>query len=213
MEKSPSHLLGFTLALICAGCTVTHQAPPVMVPPQIDLRPRELIGVVQFHSAAKGELAALATRRFTEAARRDQGLVRIVDLGPRDQALRAIGRDQLDTDAVIALGHKFGVKTIVTGDLAVSKVRPDVNIDALLRSGSVTAQVDATLEVLMYETDSGAALWNRSGSATHSVGYVQMWGGKDFAFDARDPEAAYGGLVDELVAQVSRPFQVSWVRP
>ena len=213
MHKNPLRLLGFLLAVVCASCTVTRQAPPVMVPPQIDLKPHEMIGVVQFGSTAKGELASLATRRFTEAARRDQGLVRIVDLGTRDQALHAVGRDRLDTDAVIALGRKFGVKTIVTGDLAVSKVRPDVNIDALLRSGSVTAQVDATLEVLMYETDSGAALWNRSGRTTHSVGQVQVWGGKQFGFDARDPEAAYGGLVDDLVAQVSRPFQVSWVRP
>ena len=47
----------------------------------------------------------------------------------------------------------------------------------------------------MYEADSGA---------THAVGQVQVWGGKQFA---------YGGLVDELVAEVSRPFQVSWVRP
>jgi hypothetical protein len=205
--------LGSVLTLVCASCTVTQQAPPVMVPPQIDLRTRELIGVVQFDSTAKGELAPLATRRFTEAARRDQGLVRIVDLGTRDQALGSIGRDRLDTDAVIALGQKYRVKTIVTGELAVSKVRPDFSVDSLLRSGSVTAQVDATLEVLMYETDSGAALWNRSGRTTHQVGQVQIFGGRQFAFDARDPEVAYGGLVDDLVAQVSRPFQVSWVRP
>jgi len=213
MRKNLPGLLALVFGLASASCTVVQQAPPVMVPPQIDLRSHEMIGVVQFGSSAKGELASLATRRFTEAARRDQGLVRIVDLGTRDQALHAVGRNQLDADAVIALGRKFGVRTIVTGDLAVSKVRPDVSIDALLHSGSVTAQVDATLEVSMYETDSGAALWNRSGRTTHSVGQVQLWGGKQFAFDARDPEAAYGGLVDDLVAQVSRPFQVSWVRP
>jgi hypothetical protein len=105
------------------------------------------------------------------------------------------------------------VKTIVTGELAVSNVRPDVTIDSLLRSGSVTAQIDATLEVLMYETESGAALWNRSGRTTQSVGQVQIWGGRQLAFDARDPETAYGGLVDDLVGQASRPFQVTWVRP
>lgn len=114
---------------------------------------------------------------------------------------------------LFALGHKYGVKTIVTGELAVSNVRPDVTIDSLLRSGSVTAQIDATLEVLMYETESGAALWNRSGRTTQSVGQVQIWGGRQLAFDARDPETAYGGLVDDLVGQVSRPFQVTWVRP
>jgi hypothetical protein len=213
MDSNLIGRLGFVLALVCSSCTVVHQAPPVMVPPQIDLKPHELIGIVQFGTTAKGELGSLATKRFTEAARRDQGLIRIVDLGTRDEALHSVGHDRLDADALIALGHKYGVKTIMTGELAVSKVRPDVSIDALLRSGSVTAQVDAELEVLLYETESGAALWNRSGHTTHSVGQVQVWGAKQFAFDARDPEAAYGGLVDDLVGQVSRPFQVSWVKP
>lgn len=210
------NLVGLVLLVVmigCWGCTATPQAPPVMVPPQIDLRSRETIGVIRFATTSKGQLGPLATRRFTEAARRDQGLVRIVDLGSRDEVLQSVGRDRLDADALVALGRKAGVKTIVTGDLTVSNVRPDVSIDAMLRSGSVTAQVDATLEVQMYEVESGAALWNRSARTTHSVGQVQIFGGKQFAFDARNPDEAYGDLVDDLVAQVSRPFQVSWVRP
>jgi len=202
----------FALTIGVAGCTVTQRVPPVMVPPQIDLKSREMIGIIQFGTTSKGQLGPLATRRFTEAARRDQGLVRVVDLGSRDEALRSVGRDRLDVDALIAIGRKAGVKTIVTGELTVSKVRPDVSVDALFRSGAVTAQVDATLEVQMFEAESGAALWNRSAQATHSVGQVQISSLKQFAFSATDPEEAYGGLVDDLVAQVSRPFQVSWVR-
>jgi hypothetical protein len=195
-----------------SACTVTQRVPPVMVPPQIDLKSREMIGIIQFGTTSKGQLGPLATRRFTEAARRDQGLVRVVDLGSRDEALRSVGRDRLDSDALIAIGRKAGVKTIVTGELTVSKVRPDVNVDALFHSGSVTAQVDATLEVQMFEAESGAALWNRSAQTTHSVGQVQISSLRQFAFSATNPEEAYGGLVDDLVAQVSRPFQVSWVR-
>ncbi|HZN53843.1 MAG TPA: hypothetical protein VFB67_00850 [Candidatus Polarisedimenticolaceae bacterium] len=201
------------LVLIALSCASrAPQAPPVMVPPQIDLKEHETIGVIRFDSSSKGQLGPMATRRFTEAARRDQGLVRILDLGSREEALRSIGRDRLDADAMIALGKKNGVKTIVTGDLVVSNVKPNVSVDALFRSGSVTAQVDATLEVQLFEVDSGAALWNRSGTATHTVGNVSMWGGRQFAFDARDPDDAYGELVDDLVTQVSRPFQVTWVR-
>jgi hypothetical protein len=213
MPRNLVCLFVLVLTLACWGCAATQQAPPVRVPPQIDLRERETIGVIRFASSAKGELGPMATRRFTEAARRDQGLVRIVDLGSQAQALQTVGRDRLVPDALIALGRKHGVKTIVTGELAVSKVRPDVSIDAMFRSGSVTAQVDATLDVQMYEVDTGATLWNRSARATHSVGQVQVWGGKQFDFNAKNPEEAYGGLVDDLVAQVSRPFQVSWVRP
>jgi hypothetical protein len=211
MKKNHAGLSMLVFTMVFWGCGAP-KVFPLMVAPQIDLRSRETIGVIAFASTAKGELGPLATRRFTEAARRDQGLVRFVDLGSRDEVLRSIGRERLDAGALIALGRKHDVKTIVTGDLAVSNVRPSVKIDALFRSGSVTAQVDASLEVQMFESESGAALWNRSARATHAVGDVRVWGGKEFAFDARNPEEAYGELVDDLVAQVSRPFQVSWVR-
>ena len=211
MNKVIAGLVPLGLAVLFCACGAP-QAPPVMVPPQIDLHPHEAIGIVDFASSSKGELGPLATRRFTEAARRDQGLVRIVDLGSRAEALRSVQRDRLDADTIVALGRRHNVKTIVTGDLAVSSVRPDVRVDALLRSGSISAQVDASLEVQMFETETGAAVWNRSAQTSHAVGHVRVWNAREFAFDAKNPEEAYGGLVDDLVAQVSRPFQVSWVR-
>jgi hypothetical protein len=195
----------------CGGGGAARPAP-VLVPPQIDLHPHETIGVMRFDSAAKGELGPMATRRFTEAARRDQGLVKIVELGSAAEVLRSVGRTSLDPEAVKAIGAKHGLKSLIVGDLAVSNVKPNVSVDALFRSGSVTATVDATLNVQLYETETGAALWNRSGRSSQSVGHVSVWGGKNFAFDAGNPDEAYGGLVDDLVSQVSRPFQASWAR-
>lgn len=185
---------------------------PTLVPPQIDLHPHETIGVLKFDAGAKGELGPMTTRRFTEAARRDQGLVKIVELGTMSEVLRSVNRTQLDPEAVKAIGAKHGIRSLVAGELVISSVKPNVSVDALFKSGSVTATVDASLEVHLYETESGAALWNRSGRSTQSVGHVSVRNVKDFTFDARDPEEAYGGLVDELVAQVSRPFQASWAR-
>lgn len=185
---------------------------PVLVPPQIDLHPHATIGVLSFDAGAKGQLGPLVTRRFTEAARRDQGLVKIVELGTAADVLRSVGRASLDPEAVKAIGAKHGVRTLVAGELVVANVKPNVSVDALFKSGSVTATVDATLEVRLYETETGAALWNRSGRSTQSVGHVSVRNVRDFTFDARDPEEAYGGLVDELVAQVSRPFQATWAR-
>jgi hypothetical protein len=37
-----------------------------------------------------------------------------------------------------------------------------------------------------------------------------VFGGGDFAFDADDPERAYGSLVDALVAHVTRDFRSTW---
>ncbi|UCG92699.1 MAG: hypothetical protein JSV97_03040, partial [candidate division WOR-3 bacterium] len=56
----------------------------VMVPPRIDLKPHEVIGIIEFESSNEGKLASLATRRFMNAIRRDQGMVRIVELGAED---------------------------------------------------------------------------------------------------------------------------------
>jgi hypothetical protein len=178
----------------------------------MDLTQLEMIGVVEFSSTSEGELGSIATQRFTEAARRDQGLVRMMDFGASSAALGTVGEDEWSPGAFKALGKEHDVRTVLIGELTVSDVRPNISISAALESGSLTAQVDATLAVRLVETASGASIWSRSASATYSVGHVSVFGGGEIAFDATDPERAYGGLVDTLVQQVTRDFQVSWVR-
>ena len=201
--------------LALAGMFACSHRPPVqttLVPPRIDLKQHELIGIVDFKSTSEGKLGPLATRSFTEWARRDQGPVRILDLGSRAQALRSVGKDRWDRDTYIALGQKHGVNTIITGELKVSDIRPDVRILASLRSGEISAEVDATLAVQLIETSTGASIWSASASSTSSVGHVSMLGGKNFAFDAQDPKAAYGGLVNTLVEVTTRDLRATWVR-
>ena len=202
----------FPLAAIL-GCASPQRVPTVQavrVPPRIDLKQHEMIGIMEFSSTSGGRLGSLATRRFTESARRDQGLVRIMEVQPETGAARSTGPNRWDPEAFKALGRKDGVKTILAGELPVSAVRPTSQVSALLRSGQASAQVDATLEVRMIETSTGASIWSRSGSATRTVGNVSVFGGKDFAFDADDPERAYGDLVDILVEQVTRDFRATW---
>jgi len=202
-------LLGVLATLACGTKTQTVN---VMVPPRIDLTQHEMIGVIEFGSDAEGELGELATRRFTESARRDQGMIRMVGFGPSDAALETVDRHELDPEAFRALGQEHGVRTILVGTLTISDIRPDFSIASSLRSGSITAQVEATLNVELIEADSGASIWSRSANASQKVAHVSVFGGKQFAFDASDPERAYGGLVDTLVRQVTRDFQVSWER-
>jgi hypothetical protein len=197
------------LVLSMPGCASRQT---VTIAPRIDLKQHELIGVVEFDSSSEGELGPLATRRFTESARRDQGLVRVVSIGSSEEALRSVGRKEWDAETFRALGREHGVETIVIGNLSVSDIRPNIRIDRSLRSGSLTAQVGAELDVQMIETATGASIWNTSGRASQSVGHVSVFGGKDFVFDAEDPEGAYGGLIDTLVAQVTSDFHVRWER-
>jgi hypothetical protein len=184
----------------------------VMVPPRIDLRQHEILAIIEFASSEEGELGTLATKRFMEAARRDQGLVRIVEIGPEAEALRRIGANRLDQDAFKALGSEYGVNTIFTGELVVSDVRPDVRVTPDLRDVGLAADVDATLAVQMTETATGASLWNNSADVTMRVGQVRVFGGRQIIFDADDPERAYGELIDALVEAVTRDFRVTWER-
>lgn len=212
-----SGLITFAGLVLLVVCSCGHREPvvssrPVMIPPRIDLRPHELIGVLEFTSDSGGELGPLATRRFIEWARRDQGLVRMVELGSRKRALRELGRDRWDPAAYTELGSRRGLRTILAGQLIVSDVKPQVRLLPAMASGHVTARVQATLEVRLIEAATGASLWSASAVGIRDVGHVSMSGGGRFAFDADDPERAYGDLVDNLVEQTTRDFRVTWER-
>ena len=96
--------------------------------------------------------------------------------------------------------------------LSISDIRPGFSLAGALRTGDITAQVDATLAVELVETSTGASLWSGSARATKSIGHVSVFHGGEFVFDAQDPEASYGVLVDALVEQVTRDFRATWIR-
>ena len=195
------------LIAVAMGC-----GRKVMVPPRIDLKQHEVVGIIEFESSSEGKLAPLATRKFMDAIRRDQGMVRIVELGTETEVLKAIGRDRLDQAAFKALGEKHDVSTIFTGELVVSDVRPNISLGLLFGHMSFSAEVDATLAAQMVETSTGASVWSESADATREVGNVSLFGGKYFVFNAEDPERAYGKLVDALVEETTRDFRVTWKR-
>jgi hypothetical protein len=183
-----------------------------MVPPRIDLQQHEVLAIIEFNSNKEGELGPLTTTRFMEWVRLDQGLVRILELGIEQEALREVGSTRLNADAYKSLGAEHDIATIFTGQLEISDIRPTVNITSDLRSFGAAADVDATLTVQMIETATGASIWNRSASVTKRVGYVSVLGGRDISFDADDPERAYGELVDALLDLVTKDFRVTWAR-
>jgi len=207
MKKRLGTIISLVLLSLGLAC-----GSKVMVPPRIDLREHEVIGIINFTFSSRGNLGDFATRKFTEAARQDQGLVRIIPLGSESEILKTIGYEQLNQAAIKAIGEEQNLKTILTGELVVSDIRPNIQITPGLGFLSISAEVDATLSVQMFETSTGASLWSSSASDTRTVGNISIFGGKNFAFDAKDPEKAYGNLINSLVTQVTRDFRVSWRR-
>ncbi|MEO0185694.1 MAG: hypothetical protein ABIL20_07840 [candidate division WOR-3 bacterium] len=207
MKKKIIPLCIYIFFLIFTTC-----GKKVMIPPRINLKEHEIVGMIQFKCSNEGKLASLATRRFKQAIREDQGTVRIVDLGTEKEVLRKIGRNKLDKESFQLIGEKYEVNTIFVGNLNISDIRPDIDIGLVLRSMSINAEVDAELDVQMIETETGASLWNGSASATRRIGGLSVIERKFFTFDADDPDRAYGELVDVLVDYLSRDFRVRWVR-
>jgi len=198
-------LLALTAGILACG-------KRVMIPPRVDLKDHEVIGIIEFKCTHEGKLGPLATRDFTESIRRDQGMIRIVDLGTEKEALKAVNMKKLDRDAYQAIGDKYEVNTIFAGELKISDVKPKIDIGLLFGALSFRAVVDASLAVRMIEISSGASVWNSSASASREIGGVTIFGGKNFAFNADDPDESYGELLNVLIDRTSRDFQVTWER-
>src|SRR5262249_190498 len=154
------------------------------------LKQHEVLGIVEFASTNRGKLGPLATRRFLESARRDQGLVRVVEIRPEAMGVRSRGPVRMDAEAFKALGKQFGVQTSLTGEIRISKGKADIMVSALLQTKQVSAHVDAALEVQMIDAATGASIWNSSGTSARSVGNLTLFGGKDIEFNSDDPDKA-----------------------
>lgn len=207
MKRKSWSVVAALLIFAAQGCTQR-----VLVPPRIDLREHEVIGVIEFDCSGHGELGPFLTQQFVDAIRRDQALFRIVMLGDQAEVLAGVGQTQLDQNAFKEIGRKHQVKTVFTGNVVVSDVKPSVALGQSLTYVGVSADVDATLTAQMVETDTGASLWSRSARDVQRIGGVQVFGNKGFTFDADDPENAYGRLADSLVHAVTYDFRSRWIR-
>jgi hypothetical protein len=190
------------LLLLTSACAAKYRT--VQVPPHVDLTQHQIIAVVGFESSADGDLGQLATRRFMDMARRDQGMVRMMNV--------TLDTAQWNPDGFRKLGQRHDARTILVGSIELSDIRPNVSISERLRSGSLTANVNAMLKVELIESATGASIWSASARTTRTVGHISVFDGGGFTFDAEDPGQAYGELVDTLVAQVTSDLRATWVR-
>jgi hypothetical protein len=190
-------------ALLLGGCA------RIYVPPAIDLKPHEVIGLIEFKSDTKGDLTEYVTQKFIESITEDQQELRIVELGDEATVLAAVGQASLGPDAYKAIAAKYDVKTVFIGDLKVSDVKPSLSIGPGFSFASFEAKVSANLVARLVETATGVTVWSNSGKAEHTVGGVTK-SGSFFSFSAEDPEEAYGDLARGLCYKVTRDFRATW---
>src|SRR5213592_3710346 len=169
----------------------------VLVPPRLNLAPYGQIGLVTFTAEnARGSLHEFATRRFSEYVLAAQTGIEVLELGPPDSVLRRTRAPELGPAAAQALGGERGVPVVFFGHLKVSNVK---------------ATVSAELSVELLSTKSGGTLWRSSATASEKVGGLSLVGGEPI-FSAKDPNNAYGQLVNRLVYAVTYDLRSTWVK-
>lgn len=197
--------LGLLVAALSAGCAGTR----VLVPPRLDLQPHGSVGLVTFTvENAKGTLHDFATQRFAEEVLAGQSGIELLELGNLDSLVHRVGETQFGPASAQALGDQRDVPVVFVGHLQVSNVKPSGGIVGL-SVPFVQATVTVDLLVRLISTRSGGTLWRASASASEKVGSVALVGGVP-NFSAKDPNDAYGRLVNSLVWTVTRDLRPTW---
>ena len=202
---SRSALLALLLAALSAGCAGKR----VLVPPRLDLQPHGTVGLVTFTvENAKGTLHDFATQRFAEEVLAGQSGIELLELGSADSLVRRVGETQFGPASAQVLGEQRDVPAVFVGHLKVSNVKPSGGIIGL-SVPFVQATVTGDLLVRLISTRSGGTLWRASASASEKVGSVALVGGIP-EFSAKDPNDAYGRLVNRLVWTVTQDLRPTW---
>jgi hypothetical protein len=93
----------------------------------------------------------------------------------------------------------------------VSNVKPSGGGVSLLglRNPFVEATVSVELTVRLLSAESGGTIWRASGAATEKVGQLRV-SDDDVFFSAKNPNDAYGRLVNRLVMNVTEDMRPTW---
>jgi hypothetical protein len=206
-----SLLFGVVVLLLAAGCSSKTRTVRVAVPPRVNLAAYPLVGLVTFTSNAKGELDRLAAQKFLQAVQSAQPGTRVIELGPEAHVLASVNARSWDAATFKAIKEKHGVDVLVMGRLDVERARPDFNLSTVVKKLSVRADVNASLNARLLETNSGATMWSDGSQLTTNVAHARFNDRGEGHFGASDPEAAYGEMVDALVWEVTDDFREHYV--
>lgn len=196
------------LVALAALTAVTGCAKYTIVPPAIDLMAYADLGMVAFRAeGVEGDLGGLAAQLFLEEVTRAQR-VPVVELGAPAEVLGKIGRPAFDRDAAKALGEEYGVRSCFLGEVAISKVKPQIDLAApSVKSLFVRATFDIAMTVRLVSTESGATIWTESIRREGTVGALSMGPNGIPTFGIRDKNEAMHSLLREMSYQLTWDFR------
>jgi len=190
----------FFLILALFGCGGSHRPARqrVLLPPTLNLVPHRNIGLFVFSvENAKGTLHQFATQRFEEYVLAAQSGIEMREF------------TSADSGRVFSAGDTSGCPVAFFGHLKISNVKPSGHLTSGL-APSMQATVTVELSVWLVNTRTGGVMWRRSSASTEKVGGLSFIGGTP-SFSARDPNDAYGRLINALVYNVTYDVRSTWV--
>jgi len=187
------------LALVSCGGGHRPVRQRVLLPPNLNLAPHRNIGLFEFSvENAKGNLHEFATHRFEEYVLAAQSGIEMREFTAADSSR-----------VFAAAADSNGCPVAFFGHLKISNVKPHGGLTASL-SPVVRATVTVELSVWLVNTRTGGIMWRKSSASTEEVGGVSISGGLA-SFSARDPNDAYGRLINQLVYDVTYDVRSTWV--
>lgn len=201
-------VLVLLLAVALTACS--SKKITVEIPPQINLTTMGTIGVVAFDVQSDEKLPGDITLKMIQHMQAAQPGVPILELGNQANVLREVGFGSLDTEAVKAIGKKYGVDTLLTGTLEVTQSRPDVKFGQDLTSMSAASYVRGNLNARLRQTRTGATLWSNGATGKWKLAGVDLASGSMPTIGMSNPEDKYKKMLQDLARVGTDDFRSTY---
>ena len=208
--------LGVVVLLLFLAC-----GPKVIIPPKVDLRKYQRVGLIGFACNAEGNLHEFLTWRFLRELSLSREEVCFVELGGEQEVLESVEANEMNSEAIRAIGQKHGVNAVFTGNVQIAEVKPLAThypfcrpiVGSTLPQGMrVKALVKVWLTARLWEAEQGGTVWRSSVLGDEMVHQVTtLWGGK-VLLDPMNPREAFWDLGRPLVRDICDDFKTKRVR-
>jgi hypothetical protein len=182
------------------------------VPARLNLHPYGRVALVSFYTdQSNHDLSTMATQQFAEALLSSQPGIQLLEVGQSGASSRDLTASADSAAIARALGPVGGkAPAVFVGRLTLSGVKTRAGL-AGTSGVNVSADVRAELTVRLVTTDGAATVWRSSAAGTRNVGHVEL-SRRLPSIAGRDPKDAYGEMVRDLVADVTRDLRPTLVR-
>ena len=119
------------ILLICSTMLIAClHTETVLVPPRMDLKTYNAIGVIDFSSSPRDDLRAYLTQKYIQTVQSAQPGVRFLELGTKEHVLTRISHKEFDLDAIRSIGKAYKVDALIFGQFKASDPKPTVKLSS-----------------------------------------------------------------------------------